>query len=213
MISALDFRIENLRGLDSDSYHGLRVPGWRLSLPRDVTRPEVCRVIELIEEEEVEDLETEGEGGSALEPAELSAADRNGSVSFFKNWVWWVSLIAAVPAGFLAVSMVLTAIDYGAQWNWVMVIVAALTFICACAALVTPLLLALGFMLGGKPMTGPPMPVQAPASSEAVFAEDDEIDEDESVDDMFDDDTDADEDEFVAEFEDDDFDSDDDFEL
>ncbi len=165
-------------------------------------------MIELVEE--VEDLESEGEAESALQPAELSAAD--GSVPFFRNWVWWVSLIAAVPAGFLGVSMVLSAIDYGAQWNWVMVIVAALTFICACAALVTPLLLALGFMLGGKPMVGPPMPVQAPASSEAVFAEDDEIDEEDSVDDMFDDDTDADEDEFTGEF-DDDFDSDDDFEF
>ena len=180
-------------------------------MPRDVTRPEVCRVIELIEE--VEDLEAEGEGESALEPAELAAADRDGSAPFFKNWIWWVSLIAAVPAGFLGVSMVLSAINYAPEWNWVMWIVAALTFFCACAALVTPLLLALGFMLGGKPMTGPPMPVQAPASSEAVFAEDDEIDEDESVDDMFDDDTDADEGEFVAEFEDDGFDSDDDFEL
>ena len=139
--------------------------------------------------------------------------DPNAPVPFFKNWIWWVSLIAAVPAGFLGVSMVLSAINYAPEWNWVMWIVAGLTFFCACAALVTPLLLALGFMLGGKPMTGPPMPVQAPASSEAVFAEDDEIDEDESVDDMFDDNTDADEDEFVAEFEDDDFDSDDDFEL
>ncbi len=119
--------------------------------------------------------------------------DPNAPVPFFKNWIWWVSLIAAVPAGFLAVSMVLTAIDYGAQWNWVMVIVAALTFICACAALVTPLLLALGFMLGGKEAKVPAAVAAKSAPEEDLsesvgdFDDDDGGFEDDD-DEMFDDD-------------------------
>ena len=209
MIGSLDFRIENLPGPNGDSYHGFGGPRLVAIVATGCDPPRGRRVIELVEE--VEDPETEVE--DALEPAELSAPDPSGSVPFFKNWIWWVSLIAAVPAGFLVVSMVLSAIEYAPAWNWVMVIVGAVTFICACAALVTPLLLALGFMLGGKPMTGSPMPVQAPDADETAFAEDDEFDDDESGDDMFGDDTDADEDEFVAKFEDDDFDSEDDFEL
>ncbi len=119
--------------------------------------------------------------------------DPNAPVPFFKNWIWWVSLIAAVPAGFLAVSMVLTAIDFGAQWNWVMVIVAAMTFICACAALVTPLLLALGFMLGGKEAKVPAA-VAAPSAPEEDLSEsvgdfdDDDGGFEDDDDDMFDED-------------------------
>lgn len=203
--------MENLPRLNLASYHGNASPRLVRPLsPREVNFVEVPAVVELEEIEEVEQEEIEVE--ESLDAAEPRTPQADGKVPFFKNWIWWVSLVAAVPAGVLVTYIVLGAIDFGGQWNWMMWVVGGITFFCASAALVTPLLLALGFMLGGKEIAGAPAPTSSAASlHDDGFAEDD----DDQSDDMFDENE---EEGFGGDFDsgdvfDDDFDAEDDFEL
>lgn len=122
--------------------------------------------------------------------------DPNAPVPFFKNWIWWVSLVAAVPGGIVAASVVLDSIDHaGANFNWLMYALAFMTFFFGAAAAVMPLLLALGFFLGGKEVKAPDLPAAAesnPASDAGGDFDDDEGGFDEDDDELFEDDEDDD---------------------
>ncbi len=69
-------------------------------------------------------------------------------VPFFRNWVFWTSLVAAIPGATVAAFIVLGAKDNGGEFNWMMALVTIVTFLCAAAAAVLPILLALGFFMG-----------------------------------------------------------------
>lgn len=87
---------------------------------------------------------------SAVEEESSAPKDPNAKVPFLKNWVFWTSLSAAIPAGFLAVSIVRGAMNNGGQFNWLMALVAGTTFLCSGFLTVLPLLIGLGFFMGGK---------------------------------------------------------------
>lgn len=138
------------------------------------------------DEQEDSAAESEVAEGAVAEPYDPYAP-----VPFFKNWIWWTSLLAAVPGAFLAASVVLGMKDFGGQFNWMMWLISGLTFFLAAGASVLPLLLALGFFLGGKEVK-----VAATQSS----ADDDVLSDDDDAEEGFD----------SADFEDEDDEDDDD---
>ncbi|MFK7818773.1 MAG: hypothetical protein AB8G99_08635 [Planctomycetaceae bacterium] len=140
---------------------------------------------------EVADLSTE---------QDLAVVDET-SVPFYRNWVFWVSGLAAVPGCFLCIAIVRGMVSSGGEFNWMMWTTSGLTFFGSAGATVLPLLLALGFFLGGKEVEGPL--VMEPERASAQSADEDDI---EAVDDVFDEDDESD----MDEFDDDDFEDDDD---
>lgn len=140
------------------------------------------------------------------QPTVQGSVDSSDSVPFFRNWVFWMSLVAAIPAAFLCGAIVLDSIDHaGGSFNWLMYAASFFTFLGSLGATTLPLLIALGFFMGGKEMAAPVQATlpEGKKDREDGFAEDD--------DDAFDDesgefDTDDDIDFADDEDEDDDFD-------
>lgn len=114
---------------------------------------------------------------TAPAPKPAPTAETNGKLPFFKNWAFFVSLIAAVPAVFLAIAIVSSASEYGGQFNWLMATFAFFTFIVAAFLTVLPILLALGFFIGGKDIPA----AAVPSTSKETLADstiDDDIGDD-----------------------------------
>lgn len=131
--------------------------------------------------------------------------DPDAKVPFFKNWAWWCSLIAAVPAITLLVALLVAAANHAGQFNWMMWVVVIPTFFCAFAASVLPILMALGFFLGGKEVTvtdSPQAATQAESSGDDSGMGDVDGFADDDDDELYDDDDD--DDDFDA-FDDDEF--------
>ncbi len=150
--------------------------------------------------------EADDEDTSAAAPAKPAVAS-DGKVPFFRNWVFYTSLIAAIPGVFLAIMIVQSASSHGGQFNWLMATCAFLTFIVAAFLAVLPILIALGFFIGGKEIPAAAEPAQPESMSDSFdddmddaggdFEDDDEFGE---SDDMFDGDDDFDDDEDGFEF-------------
>lgn len=150
------------------------------------------------------DTDDEEQDLAAVEPDEVSPADAPpamvgpapieeppGKKPFFRNWVWWTSLIAAIPGAALLSSIVLGMKDYGGEFNWMMWVTAGGTFFGSAAATVLPLLIALGFFMGGE-VTTIEEPKAAPPAGEDSFADSDSEIMEDSDDDVFDDEDDDD---------------------
>ncbi len=112
------------------------------------------------------------------------ATEAPDSATFFRNWVFWTSLVAAVPGAAVAAFLVLGAKDNGGQFNWMMATVSIVTFLVSAAAAVLPLLLALGFFMGGQNVAVEASPGNDLEDSEADH--DIEADEDAFGEDSFD---------------------------
>lgn len=65
-------------------------------------------------------------------------------VAFYKNWVVWTSLVAAVPALLFLIFIVQGAMEYGPQFGWPMATVVGITGLIALFLTALPILLALG---------------------------------------------------------------------
>lgn len=121
--------------------------------------------IETIDDDPVEDLETVDED---LETVEEPTRPDSGQPPFFRNWVWWCSLIAAVPAGFLVYELFQGAVGLSESLNLMWTATMVVTLGCAATAITLPVLLALGKMQGGLLIEGmPPVVTQAPATAES----------------------------------------------
>jgi hypothetical protein len=153
--------------------------------------------IEEVEEVEGTDHDIEVEDTFSEQP-EVAA---DGDVPFFRNWVFWASGIAAVPGVLLCIAIVRGMLSSAGEFNWMMWTTSGLTFFGSAGATVLPLLLALGFFMGGKEVEGPLMTVPEPASSHSA---DEGDDVEEAVDDLFDDEDDSE----IDAFDDDDFEDD-----
>lgn len=119
--------------------------------------------IETIDDEPVEDLETVEE--------ESPAASETGQPPFFRSWVWWCSLITALPAGFVVYELIQGAIGLSESLNIMWVVTMGTTFVCAAAAITLPVLLALGKMHGGVLIEGAaPAIAQGPSAESSVIS-------------------------------------------
>ncbi len=152
-------------------------------------------------EEPVEDIqEVEEETSDPPEP---------GETPFFRSWVWWCSLVAAVPGLVLAFSIVSGMANDAGTFNWMMWLTSGITFGVSATATVVPVLLALGKLQGGELVEGPPPQAAGSASQGSSSVVEQSVDDDfESDDDLFDS---TDSDAFGDEDDDDDLDDFDDF--
>lgn len=109
-------------------------------------------------EDPIDDLETVEESPVV--------ADESGKVPFFRNWIWWCSLVTVPPAAFLLYEILQGAVGLGEQSNFVWFATMFITGICACAAMSIPLLLGLGKFQGGELVELPAGLVPAMAGSD-----------------------------------------------
>ena len=145
---------------------------------------------------------------------EPESSSEPGNLPFYKNWVFWCSLIAAVPGCVLATSIVRGMMSNGPTFSAMLWVTSGGSFFASFATIALPLLLALGKFQGGQ-LVEMAVPVAPPRPSTSDDFDDDldASDEDNEVSDLFDstdDDIDAD-DFFEDDDEDDDLDDFDDF--
>lgn len=129
-------------------------------------------------------------------------------VPFLKNWVFWTSLVAAVPAGFLLTYIVLQTGKHGGNFSLMMYVMAGAAGIVAFFLTGLPFLVGLGLLMGGKEVAAAPT-----ASPDETATDGDSFsDDDELGDSGFDDDFDSSDGDMLDDDDDDEFDDFDDFE-
>lgn len=129
-------------------------------------------------------------------------------VPFLKNWVFWTSLVAAVPAGFLLTYIVLQTGKHGGNFSLMMYVMTGAAGIVAFFLTGLPILVGLGLLMGGKEVAA----VSAPAVDEPATDDESLIDDDELGDSGFDDDFGSSDGDMLDDDDDDEFDDFDDFE-
>ena len=116
------------------------------------------------------ELETVEE--STVEPLEP------GQGSFYRNWIWWCSLIAAAPGLALVVSVVSGMASNGPDFSTMMWFTSIGAAFGGASTVVLPLLIGQGKFIGGDIVEGPvmPEPLSSSASSSMLSMPDSAID-------------------------------------
>ena len=81
------------------------------------------------------------------------------------------SLVAAIPAGYLALLLVMAMLNHAGDMNMMTYIVMGLTLLAAAVAVLMPLVI----LIGGNRKPAPPKPAAKPKKGEDVAAIDDEV--------------------------------------